>query len=330
MYKNKYFRLVISLFLICNFLLLFTEVKANVKQDNQTLIGRSYYSYDTFPGLLSAVEPNSYRVVKGAAKAKINFTSYRNIETLFSAFAGTASVGGGFNGISGKLQNRLAKRNEETDFSFSISFLYSYQRDISMAPIGDSKRPAMIKSAAALFNSKDQVHLPEFVAHYGDKFISSYPIGMAIIVSARFNFHSIAKKKEIESKLEFSGMPTLASFGGELRKVVGENSSLGDITITAEQIGGDPSQLIKILPEDNSFNLVDSPQISSFISNILAYVKSAEFTDQLIDANLAIFFPIITTDYTQLINADPTVTIPPDYFLNKQVLEARRKMVCFR
>ena len=324
MYNNQCVKLLISLFLMCVFLLIFTEVKATVKQDNQTLIGRSYYSYDALPGLSSAVAPESYRVVKHAAKAKIDFTSYKDIKSLFTSFAGTFSVGGSFSRVSGELQNRLAKENKETDFSFSMSFLYNYQRDISMAPIRNVKNPAMIESAKKLFNSKDQVHLPEFVARYGDKFISSYPIGMAVILNARFNFHSIAKKKEIESKLKLEGMPTLANLGVELHKAVGTNSSLGNITITAEQIGGDPSQLLKILPEADLFNFVDAPEISSFISNILAYVKSAEFTDQITDANLAIFLPVTTTNYTQLSNVDPKVTIPSDYFLGKQILEARK------
>lgn len=91
------------------------------------------------------------------------------------------------------------------------------------------------------------VHDPvSFRLFCGDRFVSQQELGGALYVAVKFHFHTHEEKKKFEVTLK-AGMGSLINLSESLSLAADAVGKQGSVSITAFQIGGDPTRLGSIL-----------------------------------------------------------------------------------
>lgn len=106
-----------------------------------------------------------------------------------------------------------------------------------------------------------------FRANCGDKFIAEQKIGGALYVAIKFLFHTVEEKSTFNSALHAS-FASLANLSSNLSKVAESVKSLGNISVVAFQIGGNPLRLGQILGAPSGSE--QAPLLSCNLDNLSA------------------------------------------------------------
>ncbi len=136
-----------------------------------------------------------------------------------------------------------------------------------------------------------------FRAYCGDKFVTEQQIGGVLYAAVTFRFMTKDEKSAFNSSLKIN-LGSLARLNENLSTAVSAVHQSGAISVTAFQIGGDPTKLGRILgvkPGSTeapllSCGLSDLAACRKTISEILAYAASPEegnFSTQFKEDNLA-------------------------------------------
>jgi len=319
---------------------------AQGEEDYRNILGRAYYSYDHQIGLRSAIDRNTFSIIATDPEGEVTFKAVKNMHDFVRDLGGKVTAGGIIHGV--KLADESAYNNEhkETDREFTLTFYYKYAKTISIGTNASQISMASNSDALELFVPNNPGNLKNFIAGYGDKFVAGFDAGVMVWVNLTFKFHSVEDANTFSEKFSV-GDPTgsLASVTLEIDGSFDNKNSIGELEITAHQVGGNAAEIAKVLPP-TTIDLSDSTKLGDLTGNLMNYVTSASFTSQLDsgDANLYIFYPLITWNYTDLsfgpkcrewykatygkedtgqCEAKHDVKIPTDYYFSPEVLQAR-------
>ncbi len=316
------------------------------EEDYRNILGRAYYSYDRQIGLRSAIDRNTFDVISTNPTVEVAFKAVQNMHEFLRNLGGKITASGTIDGI--KLSDESAYNNEhkETDREFTLTFYYKYAKTISIGTNESQISMASNSDALELFVPNDSNRLKQFMLGYGDKFVSGFDAGVMIWVNLTFKFHLVEDKNTFSEKFSV-GDPTgtLGSVTTEINGLFDNKNSVGQLEITAHQVGGNAAEIAKVLPS-TTINLSDSTKLNELTENLMKYVTSSSFTSQLNngDANLYIFYPLITWNYVGLsfgvecqqwykkyygvadegqCAAKHNVVFPTDYYFSPEVIQAR-------
>lgn len=171
---------------------------------------------------------------------------------------------------------------------------------------------------------------PDFGLICGDQFIDSYKSGATLIMGLKVEFQSSASKQSFM----FHSGTSFGSFGSvsiDLQNTAQKYSISGKVTIEAYQMGGNPSQLSKILNKDDKGNyyaamcsLTDMVSCQKAVNGLLDYATE-RFTSQVsvVDNKGMSSFSI---GFASLVDVKWLgITIPPAW-VNYEIQQARIRL----
>lgn len=94
-----------------------------------------------------------------------------------------------------------------------------------------------------------------FRANCGDKFIYEQQIGGVLYVAVKFKFRTAQEKLDFDASIEFA-VGSLAKLSENLYKAASSIRKNGNVSVTAFQIGGDPTKLGEILNAKSGSSVV--------------------------------------------------------------------------
>ena len=172
-----------------------------------------------------------------------------------------------------------------------------------------------------------------FRANCGDKFIVEQQIGGMLYVAVKFHFHTQQEKSTFNAAVKSSFM-SLGSLNANLEKLTAFLGDAGTVSVTAFQMGGDPTQLGKMLGADTeskeapilSCSFEDLQACSRLINQILAYASRNEdgnFLSQFtIDDVESLTGPGVISNILQNTSTLVPIKIGPT-LLTQSIIEAR-------
>ncbi|MBA8667207.1 hypothetical protein H1Q59_04800 [Holosporaceae bacterium 'Namur'] len=155
---------------------------------------------------------------------------------------------GKFGMFSGSADAEYMRSIQDDSNSFSQSY-FQYIADTIKVKLAGVEQNALNAIGKDSYNSN--LVKPYFGIVCGDKYIDSYDEGASLIMSINLNFGSHYEKEEFKAKAGAS-WGNIFSASGEIQKIANELNIGGSVSIQALQVGGDPSQLSKILEKDSS------------------------------------------------------------------------------
>ncbi|MFN8770466.1 MAG: hypothetical protein ACK5Z5_05625 [Neisseriaceae bacterium] len=216
------------------------------------------------------------KVAKTSQSSDIKFSQSVNYNTIIDNFNIKNFIDSGYSkfatdGILGYLNNIKAN-----DYSFSVSY-YNKVSDWVNVDYSFNNSLILNQEGNAIYSNGNN---PMFRLICGDKLIGSYEEGAALIVSLKINFNDKLSKDTFKAKFGDGANGYTGNTIINMSKVATQNNLRGDIELSAYQIGGDPSQLSKVL--HNSIikcNINDISACKAAASSIDAYAQNKYLND---------------------------------------------------
>ena len=199
------------------------------------------YSHDTL-----AIAPVAcyapLTVTRSGQSSTVNFSLRQDVSQIADSFGVTANFSGavGIFGADGLIRylNELKENNYSIGLNYSeeisdsVNSSYSYVTDTILNDTGK----------AIYANGQN----PLFRLFCGDTLITGYDEGAGLIMSMKISF-SDKSQKEIFASHIGAGITSFLNAAGDASSIAAQYHLTGQISILAYQLGGDPSQLAKML-----------------------------------------------------------------------------------
>ena len=193
----------------------------------------------------------------------------------------STSLSGGYSKFSASAQANYLRSVEETESSVSLNY-YTHVTNKVSVQINGYGEDALTESGKSFYRGGKN---PNFGITCGDYYIDSYKQGAFLTIGLQIKFNSAQSKNEF-------GADTGASFGDifsasvKVSKTASQLGTSGSVTLTAYQIGGDPSELPKIFNKNSdgdyfalSCGLQTMQNCIKVANGMLDYARE-EFTQQ--------------------------------------------------
>ncbi|OAJ34090.1 hypothetical protein A0O36_01690 [Piscirickettsiaceae bacterium NZ-RLO1] len=156
---------------------------------------------------------------------------------------------------------------EDTDYSLSMNYS-SYATNKVSVNLDGTADNGLTEVGQAIYNNGQN---PYFGIACGDQIISAYQEGAMLLMALNIHFHSTDDKQRFEFHSDFGALD-MFSASVEIEKIANKYGINGTISITAFQMGGDPSNLGKILGKDSNG---DYYALTCSLKNMSSCVKTA-------------------------------------------------------
>ncbi len=108
----------------------------------------------------------------------------------------------------------------------------------------------------------------------GDEFISAIEYGSQVMVNLKFQYKNKQDKVKWGGQLNVDWVGKV-NVGGKLSKVDNETKKNIKITVSASQFGGDPNELLKVIPDQLVTCTMENPSpCFNIFSNTIDYIKN--------------------------------------------------------
>lgn len=227
---------------------------------------------------------------------------------------------GGYAQFSANAALNYIRDNNSNNLAISYNFINMISRKVN---IKYSLNPKKILNKDGIEVYKEGSN-PKFRLFCGDRLIDSYTEGAFVITTIQVILSNKIQKRQFEASIGTS----ISGFSDLSAKVINSKSSGlfdGKVVISAFQLGGDPTQLSKIIPTSMSCSFNDISKCDEFyntgISNYLKNSFPSQFNkdDSFTPIGNLSFSPISLVD-------DLNMQISPSY-ITSEIEEARKKLL---
>lgn len=221
--------------------------------------------------------------------SEIDFAKAQSYEALNRSLKLDIELQGGYGYFTGSLSAVYSEAviNSSTQMSFNfyaksthkVNFNYLYGPDNVLTAHGKSA----YKKA-----------LSDFINICGDKLITQYERGTALVMSIIIDFNSTQEKRDFEANIR-GKVIGLFELSSQIRVAFKNTNVNGNIKIKAIQFGGDPSQLSKLIDDKvKHCNLLQFDECIKVANTIIEYA-SGDYAKQITDRSTYIPIGQFTT-----------------------------------
>ncbi|KAK9501772.1 hypothetical protein O3M35_012443 [Rhynocoris fuscipes] len=171
----------------------------------------------------------------------ITFSELENILGI------SVNLDGMFEMFSADAEASYIRSVQDKDYSLSLNYYEYLSNSVAVQLAGYAEEALTVTGKAFYKNGTN----PYFGLICGDTYISSYQQGALLIMGVNIKFISSNAKKEFTEKAGFS-FGNIISASETIKNIASKYKIAGSVIIQAFQIGGEPSQLSKILRKDTS------------------------------------------------------------------------------
>lgn len=206
---------------------------------------------------------------KGGASSKVEIVSEMSFKDALSKVTGALNANVNFPLVRAGAGVEMAKEYADTESSKSFHFIYKVKHKKRVYRPGTYRLTSLGKK-----HSKDKKNLYK---NCGDSFITGIEYGGTIHANLRFDFRNKKDKETISGKINVDVGPkgdSIVKINGSLKNLSIETKNSVKITIKAEQFGGDPIKLSKIInPKAIQCTLVNPAKCLKTFENVMIYAK---------------------------------------------------------
>lgn len=336
--KNKLILLLISLYAstLINSSTIFGNVSLNhlrngFKDVNPTLrLGDGYASYDNMSTGNTALNTSETSVIYSDLQNSINLSKSMSQTDLSKDLNVNVSANGGWGEFSASASANFLNSISNSQYSENITY---GERFYANETLDISK----LYGESALSAAGKQVYdngINAFTARYGNDFILELPVGAIFLANIKLSFTS-KKSKQVFDATASGSYGSIFSISTKVSNAIKQLNLQGNITVSAYQLGGDPSQLASIFTKSGSgtYNAVtcnfdNLTACKSIIGDIIDYAKD-KFSAQIKESsksgsapqgNLAVVGAPITRTYASVFGLQKATPPSSDILKDRQQL----------
>ncbi|XP_051168963.1 uncharacterized protein LOC127286546 isoform X2 [Leptopilina boulardi] len=223
------------------------EVTPQMRQyKNGNIIAGAGYSGDT-QQIVPQVCYNATVSSTSEQQAYIQLDTSISYLELESKLGISVSISGKYEMFSAEAKASYIRSVQDRDYATSLNY-YEYATNnvaVQLAGYGDK---ALTESGKGFYNDGKN---PYFGLLCGDHYITSYQQGALLIMGLNIKFSNSQEKKEFEAKVG-TAFGNIVSAAEKIQSISTMYKISGSVVIQAFQIGGEPSQISKILNKDST------------------------------------------------------------------------------
>jgi hypothetical protein len=204
------------------------------------------FSSDT-QSLTTSVCYNPSTITKTGQSAIVALYSAVDVKTLADNFDSSANLKADIGFFTTDDTIKYITELKNNSFSMSMNYYVKIANTVNMTYVYTPDRILSDDGKAVYDNGQN----PFFRLQCGDRLINSYEEGAGLLMSAQVNFDDETQKKTFEANFN-AGITGFTSIIAHISEVVDKYHLHGTVRVDAKQIGGDPTQLAKILASNAS------------------------------------------------------------------------------
>lgn len=237
-------------------------------------------AYDSQRNIFLNVQPVAGIIDESYGNTALKFKTGIDMayEDLLSTLNGSVDIDVNFPVVRVSAGASIAKEMSTSTYSSSYTFsASSTPRKRVLLPI-DQDAGYTLTTAGERVANDYQGSIQDLV---GDEFVTGIEYGASIVVNLKIDYGSNRDKSDIGGYLDVDLYGGVFNVGGELRFLDDEKKSSVQITVRAMQQGGDPKQLLTVIPNNIIQCSLENPNpCFDMFSSAVDYSKN-KFPDQL-------------------------------------------------
>ena len=216
-------------------------------------------AYDSQTNRFLNVQPIAGRVDETFGNTEVKFKTGIDMsyDDLLSTLNGSVDIDVNFPVVRVSAGASLAKEMASSTYSSSYTFSATSTPKKRLFLPEDSNIGYTLSPAGSEIANKHQARLQQLA---GDEFVSGIEYGANIMVNLKIDYGSNRDKSEIGGYLDVDLYGGIFNVGGQLKYLQDDTKSSVKITVRAIQHGGDPKQLLSIIPNNIITCLLDNPK----------------------------------------------------------------------
>lgn len=206
-------------------------------------------AYDSQRKRFLNVQPVKGRIDEtfGNTELKFNTGIDMSYQQILSSLNGSVDVDVNFPVVRVTAGATIAKEMAASTYSSSYTFSASSTPTKRLLLPEDSNTGYTLTEAGERVANDFQGKMQDLV---GDEFVSGIEYGASLLVNLKIDYGSNKDKSDIGGKLDVDIYGGVFNVGGELKFLKEETKSSVKITVRAIQNGGDPKQLLTVIPNN--------------------------------------------------------------------------------
>ncbi|CAM4289988.1 internalin [Pseudoalteromonas byunsanensis] len=216
-------------------------------------------AYDSQLKRFLNVQPVAGRIDETFGNTELKFKTGIDMsyDDLLSTLNGSVDIDVNFPVVRVSAGASLAKEMASSTYSSSYTFSASSTPKKRLFLPEDSNVGYTLSQAGSDIATNHQAKLQQLA---GDEFVSAIEYGANIMVNLKIDYGSNRDKSEIGGYLDVDLYGGVFNVGGQLKYLQDDTKSSVKITVRAIQHGGDPKQLLTIIPNNIITCSLDNPK----------------------------------------------------------------------
>ncbi|WP_298770670.1 internalin [uncultured Shewanella sp.] len=206
-------------------------------------------AYDSQREIFLNVQPVAGRIDETFGNTELSFKTGIDMsyEDILSTLAGSVDVDVNFPVVRVSAGASMATEMASSTYSSSYTFSASSVPKKRLLLPNDASAGYTLSTAGNEVATNHQSQIQELV---GDEFVYAIEYGANLLVNLKIEYGSNKDKSDIGGYLDVDLYGGVFNVGGELKYLQEETKSSVKITVRAVQRGGDPKQLLSIIPNN--------------------------------------------------------------------------------
>lgn len=247
--------------------------------------------------------------------SEVDFAKAQGYDSMTKSLGLDLEIKGGYGYFTGSVAAGYSREVSETNTQLSFNFFSKSTHKVNYEYNYGPKLILSEKGQKAYSLPKNQ-----FIDICGDNVVKQYERGTALVMSMILEFNSSKEMNEFRLKLGF-GVLGIVELSIRIRVAIKETKINGNVKIKAIQLGGDPSQLSRIIDDKiKDCNLLQFDECLKVANKIIDYA-SGDYVRQLTDKNK--FIPMGTFSLKRISDFG----LPSINPLSYDIIESRDWMV---
>lgn len=237
-------------------------------------------AYDSQRHLFLNVQPIDGReVLTGNTALKFDTAIDMDYEEVLGALNGKVDLDVNFPVVRVSAGASLAKEMAASTYSSSYTFTANSTPEKRVLLPNDADKGFTL---SPLGQDVAQNHQGKIQVLVGDEFVTSIEYGASLLVNLKIDYGNNRDKSDIGGYLDVDLYGGVFNVGGQLQYLEEETKSSVKITVRAVQHGGDPKQLLSVIPNNIiSCSLEDPKPCFDMFYEAVKYAKES-FSSQLV------------------------------------------------
>ncbi|TNV83030.1 hypothetical protein FGO68_gene10054 [Halteria grandinella] len=237
----------------------------SLKSPADEIIAGKGYSEDTKSVAVAACYQPISTALEGQ-KSSIFLSSSLSYYDLQERLGYEHSANAGYGLFRAQINDQQMNSLNETNFSLSYNYLYR----VASSNVSQFSYNSMTMLSQVGVDIYQNGTNPLFRIICGEKVITQYDVGAYLILSMIVEFESSDQKRSFTSEVS-GNIGSFLTATSKAQQAAQKTKINGKITITGQQLGGDPTQLGNILNDQGSCSLQNPSECQKIVQSLSKY-----------------------------------------------------------